>query len=151
MSINKFKISKENNELFNSKPYKGLSKIMVATFISFMLLQVFRDDLYKLNNPYITLFAGTAPNLISSFLFTLIIIFYILPLFKSIDLFNNNTFIWLINIINIIFFALIEYIHLVLNLGFWDNNDIIASLIGIIFSTAIYFKLRKNILEIYDK
>ena len=64
------------------------------------------------------------------------------------DSINKSPLLWLINILNIIVFLLIEYIHVVLNLGTWDNNDIVASLIGMMFSTAIYFKLRKGFLEI---
>lgn len=77
--------------------------------------------------------------------------FYILPYFKSIDLLNKQIFIWLINLLNIIVFSLIEYGHVILNLGTWDNNDIVASLIGLIFATTFYFKLRKSLFEIYGK
>lgn len=45
--------------------------------------------------------------------------------------------------LNIIIFALIEYLHIIFNLGVWDNKDIIASLIGIIMATTIYFKYNK--------
>lgn len=142
--INKFKSEKINNKPFSSKSYKSLSKFIVVTYILFALVYIFRDKLYELDNQDITLFAETAPNLISSFIFTLIGVFYILPFLKGPDLINKPIFIWSINVVNIIVFSLIEYIHVVLNLGEWDNNDIVASLIGIIFSTAIYFKIRKR-------
>lgn len=114
-----------------------------------MLIYVFRDNLYKLDSSYITLFAGTAPNLIPSLLFTLIGIFYIVPLFKGINLVGKSMVIWLINATNIMIFLLIEYIHVIFKLGSWDNNDIIASLIGIAVATVIYFKLRKNFVKEY--
>ena len=148
ISINKSKFAKLNKKYFISKPYKNISKIIVVTYLLFALVYIFRDNLYNINNQYITLFAGVAPNLMGSVLFTLISVFYILPFFKGLDSINKSKFIWLINIVNIIFFLLIEYIHLVLELGSWDNNDIIASLIGIILSKAVYFKVRKSFLEI---
>ncbi|MBL4938538.1 hypothetical protein JK636_22805 [Clostridium sp. YIM B02515] len=106
--------------------------------------------MYNLNNQYITLFAGAAPNLIPSFLFTLIGVFYIVPFFKGTDSIDKPIFIWLINALNMIVFLLVEYLHVVFNLGSWDNNDMIASLIGIIVSTVIYFKLRKNFIKKHD-
>ncbi|MBS4537722.1 hypothetical protein GOQ27_04565 [Clostridium sp. D2Q-11] len=110
-----------------------------------MLVYLFRENLYKLGNQYITLFAETAPNLVPSFLFTLVGIFYIAPiLFKGLDVIHRPVFIWLINILNMTVFLLIEYLHVILKLGAWDNNDIIASLIGIFISTIIYYKIKKN-------
>ena len=112
-----------------------------------MLVYIFRENLYKLENKYITLFAETAPNLIPSFLFTLIGMFYAVPILsKYNDSINKPKFIWLINILNMIVFVFIEYLHVVFNLGTWDNNDMIASLIGIIISTIIYFKSKKAFL-----
>lgn len=137
-------MDRTNNEFFKSKPYKNLNKVIIVIYILFMLLYIFRESLYKLDNQYITLFAETAPNLIPSFLFTLLGIFYVVPYLKGIDSINKPIFIWLINAFNIIFFSLIEYVHVVFKLGSWDNNDMIASLIGIVFSTAVYFKLRKE-------
>lgn len=151
ISISNSKFGKINKEIFNSKQYKDLSKIIVMSWVLFALLYAFRDDLYNLNNKHITLFAETGPNFISSFLFTLIGMFYVLPYFKSIDSINKPIFIWLINLLNLIVFLLIEYGHVILKLGTWDNNDIVASLIGLIFSTIVYFNLRKNFLKIYDK
>ena len=147
ISINNLKLSKTNKQLFRSKPYKNLNRLIVAIYILFILIYLFRESLYKLNNEYITLFAGTTPNLIPSFLFTLTGIFYAVPYFKGIDSINKPIFIWLINVFNIIFFSLIEYIHVVFKLGTWDNNDIIASIIGIVFSTVIYFNSRKKFIE----
>lgn len=106
---------------------------------------MFRENLYRIDNVYITLFAETVPNLIPSLLFTLIGVFYIVPLFfKQVDLINKPIFIWSINALNLIIFSSIEYLHVVLNLGTWDNNDIFASLVGITVSTIIYYKF-KNI------
>ena len=107
-------------------------------------MYMFRDNLYKLEIKYITLFAETAPNLIPSSLFTLIGVFYIVPFLKGIDSINVPMYIWLVNILNIIVFSLIEYIHVVFELGSWDNNDMIASLIGVIISTVIYFNIRRK-------
>lgn len=148
---NNFKLGKVNNKFVNSKSYKNLRNIIVETSVIFMLVYAFRTNLYELNNPSITLFAETAPNLFVSFLFTLIGMFFILPFINNIDPISNPKLIWVINALNIIILSLIEYIHVVLDLGLWDNNDIIASLIGIMLSTAIYFKLRKSFLETYNK
>ncbi len=150
-TINNLKLIKSNKDMFRHKSYKALSKIIIIIYGLFMLVYIFRESLYKLNNQYITLFAGTAPNLIPSFLFTLIGIFYILPFFKGIDSIDKPMFIWLINTLNMIVFLLIEYLHVIFNLGSWDNNDMIASLIGIIVSTVIYFKLRKDFAKKHDK
>lgn len=148
---NNFRLSKVNNKFVNSKSYRNLKNIVVAACLLFMLLYLFRNDLYQMDNQLIVLFAETAPNLIASFLFTLISMFFVLPYFKDIDPIRKQMVIWIINAINIIIFSLIEYVHAVSNLSSWDNNDIIASLIGIMFSTAIYFKLRKGFLEMYDQ
>jgi hypothetical protein len=146
--INNLRLSKANRNLFNSKPYKTLRKVIIIIYVLFIIVYMLRENLYKLDNKYITLFAGTSPNLIPSSLFTLIGIFYIVPFLKGIDSINKTMCIWLVNALNIIVFSLIEYLHVVFKLGVWDNNDMIASLIGILVSTAIYFNIRKKFLRI---
>ncbi|WP_315115283.1 hypothetical protein [uncultured Clostridium sp.] len=142
--MNNLKLNKTNKTLFSSQAYKRLSKIILIIYGLFMLMYAFRENLYKLNNQYITLFAWTAPNLIPSFIFTLIGIFYVVPmLFKATDVINNSKFIWLINVLNMIIFALIEYLHVIFKVGVWDNKDMVASLIGIVIATIVYFKFRK--------
>lgn len=145
ISINHSNFGRISRKVLNSKPYRDLNKIIILTWVLFSFVYIFRDSLYNLNNSYITLFAGVAPNLLSSFLFTLIGMFYILPYFKSIDSINRPIFIWLVNLLNLIVFLLIEYGHVILNLGYWDNNDLVASVIGLLFSTIVYLKLRKRI------
>lgn len=151
IKISNLKLKNANNKLFSNKAYKNLNRLIVLVYIFFMLIYVFRDNLYKLDSSYITLFAGTAPNLIPSFLFTLIGVFYIVPLLKGINSVDKSMVIWLINSINIIVFILIEYIHVIFKLGSWDNNDIIASLIGIALATVIYFKTKNNFVKEYAK
>lgn len=151
VKIINLKLKNANNKLFSCKAYKNLNRLIVLVYIFFMLIYVFRDNLYKLDSSYITLFAEVAPNLIPSFLFTLIGVFYIVPLLKGINSVDKSMVIWLINAINIIVFILIEYIHVVFKLGSWDNNDIIASLIGISLATVIYFKTRNNFVKEYAK
>ena len=136
ISISNPNFGRISRKVLNSKAYRDLNKIIVVTWILFSLVYAFRANLYNLSNQYITLLAEVAPNLLSSFLFTLIGMFYVLPYFKSIDSINKPIFLWLINLLNIIVFSLIEYVHVILNLGSWDNNDIVASLIGLIFSTV---------------
>ncbi|WP_332559035.1 hypothetical protein [Clostridium sp.] len=141
--INNLRLNARSKSIFNCKTYKNLSKTIILIYVLFMSVYVFRHMLYKLNNEYITLFAETAPNLIPSFLFTIIGMFYVVPvLFKDIALINESKFLWVMNALNIIIFLLIEYLHVIFNVGSWDNKDIIASLIGIAFSTIIYFKIR---------
>lgn len=144
--INNLKVSKVNRNLFYSQPYKTLRKVIIIVYVLFMIVYMFRENLYKLDSKFITLFAQTAPNLIPSSLFTLIGIFYIVPFLKGIDSINVPMLLWVVNIINIIVFSLIEYMHVVFKLGSWDNNDMIASLVGITISTVIYFKIRKKFL-----
>ena len=148
---NNYRLNKVNSKFVNSKSFRDLKNIVVATCLLILVLYLFRNDLYQMDNQLIVLFAETAPNLIGSFLFTLISMFFVLPYFKDNDPITKPIIIWLINAINIIIFSFIEYVHVVLNLASWDNNDIVASLIGIMFSTAIYFKLRKNFIEMHDK
>jgi glycopeptide antibiotics resistance protein len=146
--INNLKLSKTDKTLFSSQAYKVLNKTLVVIYGLFTLVYMLRGNLYKLNNQYITLFAWTAPNLIPSFLFTLTGIFYVVPmLFKVTNVINNSKFIWLINVLNMIIFALIEYLHVIFKSGVWDNKDMIASLIGIIIATIIYFKFRKSFID----
>lgn len=49
----------------------------------------------------------------------------------------------LVWVINMIIFALIEYLHVISKLGVWDNKDMITSLICIIIATIICFKFRR--------
>ncbi|MPM47345.1 hypothetical protein SDC9_94054 [bioreactor metagenome] len=151
IKINNLRLKNTNNKIFSSKSYKDLNRLIAGVYIFFMLIYVFRDNLYKLDSSYITLFAEVAPNLIPSFLFTIIGMFYIVPLLKGINSVGKSRAIWLIDAINIIVFLLIEYIHVVFKLGSWDNNDIIASLIGIALATVIYFKTRNNFVKEYSK
>lgn len=146
--MNNLKLSNTNKTLFNGRAYKCLKGTILVIYVLFMLFYIFRENLYKLDNYYITLFAWTASNLIPSFLFTLIGIFYVVPiLFKTTNAISNSKFIWLINVLNMSIFALIEYLHVIFNLGVWDNKDMIASLIGIIVATTIYFKFRKSFIS----
>lgn len=137
--------------LFNNKTYKLLNVIILLIYILFIFVYMFREDLYKLDIEYITLFIWVAPNIIPSYLFTLIGIFYVAPiLFKTSNILNSSKVIWIINIINIITFIFIEYIHVIFNLGVWDNKDIAASLLGILLATISYFKFRKLILKQFN-
>jgi uncharacterized protein YdhG (YjbR/CyaY superfamily) len=144
--MHKSKVGNINKKDFNRKPYNSLNKIMILIYTLLILVYIFRDKLYKFDNKYITLFTWVAPNLISSFIFTLIGIFYMIPIyFRDIKTINNSKLLWLINILNILVFAIIEYLHVVFKLGIWDNKDMVASLIGIILATMVYFKFRGEI------
>ena len=142
--MNSSKSGKVDKKYLKSKQFKDISRVIVLIYLLLAGVYVFRDNLYRLNNPYITRLTETAPNLMGSILFNLIAIFYVVAYFRAIDSINKPILIWLVNLLNIVFFLLIEYVHVVLDLGSWDNNDIVASLIGMAFSTAIYFKLRKE-------
>lgn len=147
-TMNKSKLNNNDKTLFNTKIYKCLKVTILVTYILIMLVYIFRQNLYRLDNYCINLFLWTAPNLIPSFLFTLIGIFYVIPiLFKTTNGIINSKFIWLINMLNISIFAAIEYLHVIFNLGVWDNKDMIASLIGIIVATIIYFKLKESLIN----
>lgn len=146
-SIINSKHGKSNKSLFVSKPYKALTKIIIVTYVLFVLVYMSRENLYNLDNQYINLFAGTVPNLILSFLFTLIGMIYVVPFFKGIDSINQPIFIWIVNALNMIIFILVEWLHVTLNIGAWNNDDIIASLIGIIVSTFIYFNWRQGLVK----
>lgn len=149
--MNNLKLSNTDKTLLNGKAYKYLKGTILVIYVLLTLVYMFRGNLYKLDNYYTTLFAWTAPNLIPSFLFTLIGIFYVVPiLFKTTNVISNSKFIWLINVLNMSIFALIEYLHVIFNLGVWDNKDMIASLIGIIVATIVYFKYRKSFIK-YNK
>lgn len=143
--MSNIKINKSTKIIFGSKPYRILNRSLIALYVLFMLVYMLRDYLYQFNNQYITLMAETAPNLIPSFLFTLIGIYYVLPCFKDCDSINKTVYIWIINILNILVFIIIEYLHVIFKLGSWDNNDMVASLIGVIASTSVYFLTRKKL------
>lgn len=146
--MSNLKLNKIDKSLFSSKPYKYLYKSILAIYGLLMIVYVFRDKLYQLDNKYISLFAGVAPNLIPSFLFTLIGGFYGMPIiFKGNSSINKSKFIWKVNLVNIAVFALIEYLHVVFKLGVWDNNDMIASLVGIIIATIVYYKFKNITLD----
>lgn len=131
-------------DLNKNKNYRILTRAMLIIYIAFIVVYTFRDALYGLENQYITLFAWTAPNLIPSFLFTLLGIFYMVPLLlNEKESFNNTKYLWLVNFLNLIIFTIIELFHVIFDFGVWDNKDIMASFIGIVLATVIYYKLRK--------
>ncbi len=117
---------------------KEIKKLVGFTYIIFMLLYFFRNNLYKINNHLLTFFLGITPNLFPSFLFTIIL--YTNFASKKI---NKNKLLFIINLSNLFLFLLIEYLHLLFNLGYWDNYDILASIIGIIFA-SFFVKYNKN-------
>ncbi len=133
-----------NASLFSSKAYTYLKYFVLVINSLFVIIYMMRDSLYAINNKYITIFAGTVPNLVPGFLFTLIGIFYVVPLvFRTTQAIYRTRYLWMINTINILAFVLIEYLHVFFQLGIWDNLDIIATLIGIALATLIYFNFRK--------
>lgn len=118
---------------------KEIKKTVIFTYCIFFLLYFKRTQLYRLNNKILTFFLGVTPNLFPSFLFTVIVYYY----FKS-PTNNNKKILLLTNLSNLLIFVLIEYLHLLLNLGKWDNYDILASILGIIFgSLFITYKKTK--------
>lgn len=130
--------------LFNNKAYQYLKYFVLVIYVLFVLIYINRVSLYAIDNTYLTIFAGSFPNLISSFIFTFIGMFYVIPmLYKTKKALFTTKYIWIINAINIFIFLMIEYLHFIFKLGFWDNLDMIATLIGIILSTIIYFNFRK--------
>lgn len=145
--MNHLEQNKQVTEQFRSKPYQSLTRFMVVIYLLFMAVYLFRDSLYKLQNPFVTLFAGTVPNLIPSFLFVLVGVFYAAPLFFSGgDMYKKPVFIVSINALNVAAFSLIEYLHVVFQAGVWDNNDILASVLGGLVATIVYYKIRKTLL-----
>jgi hypothetical protein len=141
--VGNLKLGYITKNLFTHRAYKYLNRALVTVYILFFIVYMLRDKLYKLDVEYIMLFAWTAPNLIPSFLFTVVGVFYIMPaIFTNIDVINKSRFIWLINLVNLSIFALIEYLHVILNLAVWDNEDMIASLIGTLLSTIACYKWR---------
>lgn len=130
-------------DLNKNKCYKVLTKGILLLYIVLMLVYVFRDVLYALNNPYITIFAWTAPNLIPSFLFTIIGTFYILPtLLNEKKSYKHPKYLWIVNVLNLVLFSSIELMHVIFDLGVWDNKDIMATIIGIVLATLSYYKIR---------
>lgn len=130
-------------DLNKNKCYKVLTSGILFLYILFIFIYVFRETLYALNNPYITIFAWTAPNLVPSFLFSIIGIFYIVPiLLNEKESYNDIKYLWIVNILNLIIFSFVEVIHVIFDLGVWDHKDIMATIIGIILATLSYYKIR---------
>ena len=139
----KIEFRKLDADFFKSKSYKYLKLGVLILYALFMMVYPFRSNMYSLNNQYITLFAETAPNLIPGYLFTIVSVFFIVPMLNLEEKFiSRPNLIWVINLINIIIFILIECLHIVFNLGMWDNNDILATIIGISLATITYHKLK---------
>lgn len=137
-----------NKQLFSNKAYKNLKLLILVIYMLFILVYITRETIYNIDNSYFTLLAWVIPNLIPSFLFTLIGIFYVIPIiYKSKQPILRSKFVWIINLINISAFVLMEYLHVILNLGFWDNLDIAASLIGIIIATSIYYNYKTAFIQ----
>ena len=134
-------------DLIKNKNYNVLTRALIILYIAFMIVYALRDTLYGINNHYITLFAWTVPNLIPSFLFTLLGVFYVVPLLlNNKKSFNNTKYLWLVNFLNVIIFALIKLIHVIFDLGVWDNKDIMATFVGIGSATFVYYKIRNFLL-----
>lgn len=135
------KLNSSNENLYKSKPYLYVKSMIVLSLILLGFVYMFRDNCYDIKNFYLTLFVGTAPNLIGSLLFTLVAIFYIVPILFSWNTIKKPFIVWFINIINIMFFGLIEHLHVVFKLGIWDNYDMAATFIGVLLATFAYYCL----------
>ncbi|MGB3368969.1 MAG: hypothetical protein WBA54_15835 [Acidaminobacteraceae bacterium] len=131
--------------LFEHKSYKRLAIYILLSYGLFILLYLNRPALYDYGNTYLDLIIGSVANFIPSILFSLIAIFYIVPLltgtFKTIA---NKNYLFLISAINLSVFVLIEYVHVLLSLARWDHIDILASIIGIVIAYVYHSKVKST-------
>jgi len=136
------------SNIYESREYKNLTRILLTIYGLFMMVYMFREELYAMNNQYITLFVWTVPNLVPSFLFTIIVMLYVLPgILGDRRVINKSIYLLIVNLINITIFGIIEYIHVILKLGEWDNKDMVATCVGITLATFTYYKLREYLLS----
>jgi len=143
--LNKIDSKAVKTILFEHKNYKRLAIYILLSYVIFILVYLNRPSLYELDNSILDLIIGSIPNFIPSILFSVIGIFYIVPLvtgvFNSIE---NRKYLLIISSVNLIMFILIEYFHVVLSSGNWDNIDIVASVLGIVIAYIYYKKVKST-------
>ena len=93
---------------------------------------------FSQSDALVVLFFGVFPNLLGSFATPFILAFLLerrYPMWKALDR------LWVFGLVNLFTFGvclLIEYGHVVAQLGNWDNNDIFASLVGGLAALALW-------------
>jgi hypothetical protein len=111
--------------------YQAFIRAVFFGYIPLIAVYLLRGQMYAMDNDLVTLLAGVMPNLAGSFMFTLLVMLTIANRRNSIAWLSNRTLIWRANAANLAMFLLIEMGHIWLNLGVWDNADMIASVLGI--------------------
>jgi hypothetical protein len=76
------------------------------------------------------LFLDTFPNLFGSFGTPFLLLLLVTTLQKDMGMLRNFRMFAMLNIFTFLVVLLIEWGHVVLNLGVWDMNDVLASIAG---------------------
>jgi hypothetical protein len=122
--------------------YRRCYQYAVIGFLTLSVGYLLRGQLNQ-QNPLVTLLLGVFPNLIGSFA-TPFMLGYLLTLrFPSLHALDRLPVFGLINLFTFAVCILIEQLHVVLDLGQWDPNDILASIIGGLASLAVFALTRR--------
>jgi len=106
---------------------------------------MFRPNLYALGNDAVDLIVGAIPNFIPSVLFSIIGIYYLIPFITGkFQMICESKYLLIVSFINLLVFILIEYIHVILELGNWDNIDILATVLGILLASIYHFRIKEE-------
>jgi len=87
----------------------------------------------------VRLFLDTFPNLFGSFGTPFLLLLILSARRKDISLIKSLPAFLLLNLFTFAVVLLIEWGHVLLSLGIWDNNDILASAIGGLAAVVFWF------------
>ncbi len=143
--MSKSSFSDVKKTLINHKKYKRLNSYILITYCVFISLYMFRPNLYALGNDAVDLIVGAIPNFIPSVLFSIIGIYYLIPFITGkFQMICESKYLLIVSFINLLVFILIEYIHVILELGNWDNIDILATVLGILLASIYHFRIKEE-------
>ena len=115
----------------------------LAGFASISIGYLLREPLSQAD-ALVILLLGVFPNLLGSFATPFLLAFLLekrFPAWKALDRF---TAFGLVNLFTFAVTLLIEYLHVAFQKGNWDNNDVIASIIGGLAAVALWQLTRKS-------
>ena len=114
----------------------------VFGFIALSLGYLLREQISP-KNALVSLLLGSFPNLTGSFATPFILTFLIAQKYPSWNGMSSLSVFGLINLFTFAVCVLIEYLHVLFQLGRWDANDIAASIIGGLLSMVLFMLTRR--------
>jgi glycopeptide antibiotics resistance protein len=95
------------------------------------------------SNPLVALLLGVFPNLLGSFATPFALMVFLPTRLPALKTMQPLVLFGLINLFTFAVVLLIEYLHIVFDLGVWDANDITASVIGGLAALAAFLRTKR--------